>query len=145
MNEKNRELCALISKMESAEAANWLMQAYPIESKDYGEALLLLPHRSWKRSDQKRLAKYYFSKLPFASSRGYEAFTAFMSTKLILDCMKDYLPKDKNLLDLLHYNAIPALMRAAKNEADRQLIQKFEEQIIIYKSRLIDNIHATFS
>lgn len=133
MSEKNRKLCAIISKMESAEAADWLMREYPIESKDYGEALLLLPHRSWKRSDQKRLAKYYFSKLPFASSRGYEAFTAFMSTRLILDCMKEYLPKDKGQLDLLRYNAVPALMRAAKNETGHQLIQDFEEQIRIAK------------
>ncbi|TBU86517.1 hypothetical protein [Phytopseudomonas dryadis] len=129
MNEQLRALSARISKMESAEAADWLMHEYPIESASYGEALLLLPHRSWKRNDQKRLAKYYFEKLPFASSRGYEAFTAFMSVRLMLDCMRDCLPKQKDQIDLLLYNAIPPLRRAAKNDADRQLIGEFEKEI----------------
>lgn len=78
--------------MQSAEAADWLMRECPIESVGYGNALLLITHRSWKRIDQKRLAKYYFAKLPFVSSRGYEALTSFMSIRLVLDCMRGSLP-----------------------------------------------------
>ena len=81
MNERQKLLCAQLAEMGSEQAAEWLMTKYPVESIGYGEALLLIPHRSWKRSDQKRLAQYYFRKLPFSGARGYEAFASFMIRK----------------------------------------------------------------
>ncbi|WP_267112290.1 hypothetical protein [Xanthomonas sacchari] len=129
MNEKQRILCAQLAKMESEQAADWLMEKYPIESMDYGEALLLIPHRSWKRSDQKRLARYYFRKLPFASARGYEVFASFMSTGHLLDCVKERLPMSDFNTDLLLYHLIPVLNRFAKKDSDRKIIAEFIDEL----------------
>jgi hypothetical protein len=111
--------------MSSDQAADWLMTKYPIETADWGEALLLIPHRTWKRSDQKRLAKYYFRKLPFSGSRGYESFAAVMSIKLLVGCVAEAIPVEESRIELLLYYLIPVLNGAAKNESDRQLIRRF--------------------
>ncbi|NVZ21519.1 hypothetical protein [Pseudomonas costantinii] len=111
--------------MSSDQAADWLITKYPIESADWGEALLLIPHRTWKRSDQKRLAKYYFKKLPFSGPRGYESFAAIMSIKLLLGCVAEAIPTEASRVELLLYYLIPALTGAAKNDSDRQLIRDF--------------------
>lgn len=129
MDERLRLLVSKISKMESEKAASWIIENYPVESKQFGEALLLLPHRSWRREDQKRLAMYYFSKLPFASDRGYQAFASFMSIRLLLECVEKNLPKIEERIDLLLYNLIPVLKRAAKNDNDRQQISDFEKKM----------------
>ncbi len=125
MDERQRALCAQLVKMNSDQAADWLMTKYPIESADWGEALLLIPHRTWKRSDQKRLAKYYFRKLPFSGPRGYESFAAIMSIKLLVDCVAEAIPAEASRVELLLYYLIPILNRAAKNDSDRQLIRDF--------------------
>lgn len=125
MDERQRALCAQLVKMSSDQAADWLMTKYPIETADWGEALLLIPHRTWKRSDQKRLAKYYFRKLPFSGSRGYESFAAVMSIKLLVGCVAEAIPVEESRIELLLYYLIPVLNGAAKNESDRQLIRRF--------------------
>lgn len=125
MDERQRVLCAQLVSMSSDQAADWLITKYPIESADWGEALLLIPHRTWKRSDQKRLAKYYFKKLPFSGPRGYESFAAIMSIKLLLGCVAEAIPTEASRVELLLYYLIPALIGAAKNDSDRQLIRNF--------------------
>ena len=133
MDERQRALCAQLVKMSSDQAADWLMDKYPIESADWGEAMLLIPHRTWKRSDQKRLAQYYFRRLPFSGPRGYESFAAIMSIKLLVGCVTEAVPAEASRVELLLYYLIPALNRAAKNDLDRQLItdfvMKFSERI----------------
>lgn len=132
MNDRQKLLCAQLAKMSSEQAAEWLMTKYPVESIDYGEALLLIPHRSWKRSDQKRLAQYYFRKLPFSGARGYEAFASFMSVRAFLDCVKERLPMSASDASLLLYYLIPILDRAAKSDSDRQLIMSFINEIQLH-------------
>lgn len=118
-------LCAQLVSMSSDQAADWLITKYPIESADWGEALLLIPHRTWKHSDQKRLAKYYFKKLPFSGPRGYESFAAIMSIKLLLGCVAEAIPTEASRVELLLYYLIPALTGAAKIDSGRQLIRDF--------------------
>lgn len=125
MDERQRVLCAQLVSMSSDQAADWLITKYPIESADWGEALLLIPHRTWKHSDQKRLAKYYFKKLPFSGPRGYESFAAIMSIKLLLGCVAEAIPTEASRVELLLYYLIPALTGAAKIDSDRQLIRDF--------------------
>ncbi|WP_241194423.1 hypothetical protein [Pseudomonas synxantha] len=100
--------------MTSDQAAAWILSRYPLASDSWGEALLLLPHRSWKKPEQKRLADYYFKKIPFSSSRRYEAFASIMSVKLMVACINDELPKDPSRLELLFYHLVPVLKRFAK-------------------------------
>jgi hypothetical protein len=129
MDKRQQLLCKQLARMESEQAADWLINTYPLESMNCGEALVLLPHRSWRRPEQKKLARYYFKKLPFASSRGYESFASFMSIKAMLECVKEYLPMSGFSLDLLHYYLIPVLNKTAKNNFDRQLIDEFVKEI----------------
>ncbi|HBO1844442.1 hypothetical protein IEG03_31465 [Pseudomonas aeruginosa] len=129
MDERQKVLCAQLVKMGSEQAAEWLINRYPVDSIDYGEALLLIPHRSWRRSDQKRLAQHYFRKLPFSGAGGYEAFASFMSVKTFLDCVRERLPMSASDASLLLYYLTPALNKFAKNESDRQLIMNFLNEI----------------
>ena len=125
VNEKQRSLCRYLAKMESAQAAEWLISTYPIDSVDYGEAFLLMPHRSWRRADQRRLANYYFKKLPFSGAYGYELFASFMSTSTLLGCVRERLPMNHADAELLLYYLVPALKKFAKGQADYQLIADF--------------------
>ncbi|MDF3864917.1 hypothetical protein P3W53_10610 [Pseudomonas denitrificans (nom. rej.)] len=127
MDEGKRSLCEQLVGMDSKRAADWLMSEYPIDSESYGEAILLIPHRSWKRSDQKRLAQYYFMKLPFSGPGGYEAFASFMSIKLLLECVRARLPMTESDKNLLLYYLTPVLSKSAKNDGDRRLIDDFIE------------------
>lgn len=45
--------------MSSAQAADWLTGAYPLDSDDWGEAMVLLPHRSWGKTEQHQLADHF--------------------------------------------------------------------------------------
>ncbi|WP_425221492.1 hypothetical protein [Pseudomonas sp.] len=125
VNEKQRSLCRYLAKMESAQAAEWLISTYPIDSVDYGEAFWLMSHRSWRRGDQKRLAIYYFKKLPFSGAFGYESFASFMSTSALLSCVRARLPMSHADVELLLYYLVPALKKFAKGQADYQLITDF--------------------
>ena len=129
MNEQQKQLCQHLAALSSEQAAEWLMGAYPLESKDYGEALLLIPHRSWKRSDQRRLAGYYFKKIPFSSARGYEVFSSFMSVKTFIECVRENLPANTSDRALLLYYLTPVLGKAAKNESDRLLVRGFLSEV----------------
>ncbi|AXO87790.1 hypothetical protein DZC75_07100 [Pseudomonas parafulva] len=133
MNERQKHLCVQLAKMGSEQAAEWLMTKYPIESIDYGEALLLIPHRSWKPSDQKRLTRYYFRKMPFSGAGGYEAFASLMSIRNFLDCVKERLPMSASDASLLLYYLIPVLNKTAKSGSDRQLIMSLINEIQLHE------------
>lgn len=124
-NQKLNEMSAALGGMSSQDAADWLMQTYPAGSADYGSAIALITHKSWKRPDQVRLARHYLSKLPFASARAYEAFLSFMAIDLFLKVIKEFLPSDDSDMSLLLYHLRPALERAAKTDSDRELVRMF--------------------
>ncbi|GFM59953.1 hypothetical protein PSCICG_11130 [Pseudomonas cichorii] len=125
MDEKQKKLRAQLASLDSAQAAERLINMYPLESVDFSEGLLLISHLSWKKSDQKKLARHFFKKLPFASARGYEAFASFMSVKNMLECVCERFSMSSSDMSLLLYHLIPVLSRAAKSDQDRQLILAF--------------------
>lgn len=129
MNSQQKQLCQQLAALSSEQAVEWLMKTYSLESMEYGEALLLIPHRSWKRSDQRRLASYYFKKIPFSSARGYEVFSSFMSVKTFIECVRDNLPANTSDRALLLYYLTPVLGKAAKNESDRLLARGFLSEV----------------
>ncbi len=53
MDEKQKKLRAQLASLGSAQAAERLIDMYPLESVDFSEGLLLIPHLSWRKSDQK--------------------------------------------------------------------------------------------
>ncbi len=125
MDEKQKKLRAQLASLDSAQAAERLIDMYPLESVDFSEGLLLISHLSWKKSDQKKLARHFFKKLPFASARGYEAFASFMSVNNMLECVRERFPMSSSDMNLLLYHLIPVLSLAAKNDQDRQLVLAF--------------------
>lgn len=125
MDARLTSLCKEIVKMTSDQAAAWIMSEYPINSEHWSEALVLIPHRSWKKSEQRLLAEYYFKNVPFSSGRGYEAFASIMSIKLMIARLKDAVPRDPARCDLMQYYLIPVLERFAKNDTDRMAINDF--------------------
>lgn len=125
MDARQAELCKQLSKMSSDQAADWLIDTYPIDSDEWGEAIFLLPHRSWKKTEQQRLANHFFKKLPFSGYRGYEAFASIMSVASMVGCVKKALPEDAARRELLLYYLVPVLRRSAKNDSDRRIIEDF--------------------
>ncbi|MCS3748613.1 hypothetical protein FHY18_004250 [Xanthomonas arboricola] len=129
MDEKIKALCDEFLKMESQDAVEWLISQFPAGSQNSGYAFQLIGHRSWRRADQKVLARHYFSTIPFASARGYEVFASFMSISSLLSCLNPYIPKERIKLDLMKYHLLPVLLKSAKNERDRVLVTKFIEEL----------------
>ncbi|MGR2739666.1 hypothetical protein ACUY1T_14545 [Billgrantia sp. Q4P2] len=125
MNENQRLICTHLRELQSSEAASWLMDHYPNSSDNWDEALLVMPHRSWRKSDQIRLAKHYLSKLPFASARGYEVFASFMTVANLIAVIRGYIPADAEDKKLLEYHLAPVLRRKAESEKDLDAINSF--------------------
>lgn len=125
MDNRLKTIAAELGQMTSAQAADWLISTYPVDQPEYGDAVTLIPHRSWKRSDQLRLARHYLQKIPFASARPYEVFASFMSFELFVGAIREQLPSSRADIDLLLYHLSPVLKKAAKTEADYELLRSF--------------------
>ena len=122
-------MCRRLAGMSSSDAATWLMETFPLDREGWGEALVLMPHRSWKRADQLRLARYYLSRIPFAGPRGYEAFLSFMSVPRMLAVLKEHLPADPDERSLLAYYLGPLLARTARSATDSAAADDFLERL----------------
>ena len=120
---------SILRKMGSDDAADWLMDQYPIERPDYGNAIILLAHRSWKKRDQIRLADYYFQKIPFANSRPYEVFASFMSTSNLIKMLRKHLPNSTSDLDLLVYHLEPILRKKSRETSKNDIVDRFLEEL----------------
>ena len=125
MNEKQRRECEKLRALTSAEAATYLIETYPAEGPAPLEAIALIPHRSWKRNDQLRLARHYLRRLPFANARPYEAFASFMSLPLLVSVLEEFVPGDAGKRDLFFYYAARVLNQRAQTAKDRTLVQSF--------------------
>jgi hypothetical protein len=111
--------------MSSEEAAEWLIDRYPAGGTDWGDAIAILPHRSWKTADQVRLAHHYLRRLPFASAKAYEALASFMRISRFIAVLTDYVPDSDRDRDLFNYYVGPVLARAAKTPEDHEAVQRF--------------------
>jgi hypothetical protein len=125
MDNRLKTISAELNQMTSAQAADWLIENFPVDRTDYGDAITLIPHRSWKRSDQLRLARHYFQKIPFASPRPYEAFASFMSFDNLMKVIKEFLPSKREDIELLIYHFSPVLKKAAKTDGDLEVMRSF--------------------
>ena len=128
MDEHLRTILSELRSKGSSEAADWLSQHYPASSANSGEAFTIIPHLSWKKPDQKRLADHYLSGLPFASARPYEAFASFMRVPLLIEIMRKYLPASDRK-QLFEYHVAPVLTRAAKTPEDREAVESFIAEV----------------
>lgn len=136
MNERMHSLCEQLRAMRSDEAATWLMETYDVEGDAYGEAFSLIPHRSWKRADQLRLARYYLQRIPFASARPYEAFAAFMSIRALVDVIVECLPHIRpNGISLLRYHLGPLIEKRARTPRDVLAGKELWAKLKLYRER----------
>lgn len=106
------------------------MDKYPAGALDYGSAIAIIPHRSWERKDQIRLARHYLQRIPFAHGAPYAAFLSFMSVPVFIDVIREHLPRDKGDLSLLMYYLRPALLSKAVTETDKDYAARFLDQIL---------------
>jgi hypothetical protein len=119
MDQRLRQLSESLRAMRSEEAATWLMETYKIDDPTWGDAIVLLPHRSWAKADQLKLARYYLQRLPYASERPYKAFASFMSFSSLVTVLREYVPRvAPDRLSLLHHHLAPLLEQHAKNDGD---------------------------
>src|SRR5690348_16298199 len=119
MDSRTRDLCSQLRAMRSDEAASWLMETYKVSDERYGEAFTLIPHRSWAKADQLRLARYYLQNMPFASDRPYQVFATFMPVRTLVAVMREHLPNvARDRIGLLHYYVSPLIQKKAQTEED---------------------------
>ncbi|MGV7206627.1 hypothetical protein ACLB1G_02095 [Oxalobacteraceae bacterium A2-2] len=118
-----------ITTLSSRDAATLLMERYPADTASCGAAFTVMAHRSWKRPDQIRLARFYLRNMPFASAKPYEVLASFMSLPSLISAVKDALPSNADDLKLVAYHVAPVLRRNAKTERDRHAVDAFLAQL----------------
>ena len=125
MDDRLQITAAALRKMASAQAADCLITRYPVDSPDYWEVFQVLPHVSWKRADQIRLAQQYLQKMPFASARPYKIFAALMAFDALIGVLHAQLPVQESKRDLLLYYLQPVLEASARTDAHRERLRLF--------------------
>jgi len=125
MNKSQQEECQKLRGFGSAEAAEWLVGKYGIEQPHWGEAFVLMPHRSWSREDQVLLARHYFQKLPFAQGRPYQVFASLMSLPVLIRVLREFMPHSAQDVGLLLYYLAPVLRQAARSAAEVHEVEEF--------------------
>lgn len=118
-----------LKDLASEDAASYLMEIFPIEAENYGEAFKVMAHRSWKKNDQLRLARFYLRKIPFANSKPYEVFASFMSLPNLISVVKEAISNKPNDSDLIAYYVAPVLKDNIKTNKDRSLVEKFISEL----------------
>lgn len=118
-----------LGKMSSAAAATFLMEKFPLDDPNYGEAFKVMAHRSWKRPDQIRLARFYLRKMPFATAKPYEVFASFMALPILISIVKEVLSAKPDDRQFVAYHVTPVLKNNVKSEADRSIVDQFLNEL----------------
>jgi hypothetical protein len=124
-NQPEKSIVELLKSMNSADAAEWLVNEFPIDSPDYGQVFDLIKRRSWRRSEQVMLCEYYMQKSPFASARPYETFARMMSANAFITVLKKFIPDEEEDQRLFLYHLAPVLHANFGNNADGETVRTF--------------------
>lgn len=125
MNNEMEALRRELDEFSSGQAVDWLMSQFPVDGADCGVAVALLPHRSWRRVDQIRLARHCLRGMPFSTHKVYEVFASFMSVGLLVDLVDELIPSEGSDVNLVLYYLIPVLDGCVKSDADRERVKSF--------------------
>ena len=126
MNESDRQEASYIRTLSSEEAATFLVEKYT------ENCPVTLKHRSWKKSDQFRLARQYVQGRAHATDRVYNDFLSFMSIDAFLRVIDEGLPNvSPDRLSLLSYYLIPSLRRVVKSEFHKTKVEEFTNRLSI--------------
>ena len=124
MNEELRGEAAMLRRMPSAEAAEWLLGRYSIGTTNWDDALTLLDHVSLRKPDVQRLAADYLSGTCYASDRPYRLFAKLLGLAGLLRQLGPYRPASRRDADLLMHHLQP-MLDAAESEHDRAAAADF--------------------
>lgn len=128
MNNQTR-IQTTLKELASQDAASFLMETFPIEAANYSEAFKVMAHRSWEKTDQLRLARFYLKKTPFVSSKPYEVFASFMSLPTLISVVKEAISNKPGERQFIAYHVAPVLKSNIKTEKDRNLVDKFMAEL----------------
>lgn len=129
MKLEQQEACKTIRGLNSAKAAEWLMENYSFDTGNAGEAYVIMPHRSWSKSDQIKLADYFFSNLPHRSDRGYRAFLNFMALPTFIQALRRHLPDEREERELMRYHLQAILKSHPDSQKYKLLINDFLQSL----------------
>ncbi len=118
MDREMHDLAAELRQMPPSEGAEWLVKHFPLESEQWGKALILLDRARFPKKEAQQLARYYLARAPYASDRPYRVFAKLLGVEGLLKVLGDILPQLRPRADLLLYHLKPLLAGSA-NEADR--------------------------
>tara|TARA_Y100000815_G_C13182675_1_gene439902 strand:+ start:425 stop:808 length:384 start_codon:yes stop_codon:yes gene_type:complete len=116
MNEAMRQHAAELRGMQSAQAADWLLQHYPRG----GEGIILLEHISLSKSDYRRLAEHYLVGPSHAHDRAYRLFGHRLGLTGLIRILGETKGRDSRDADLLAYHLRPMLRNAKDAEELRE-------------------------
>jgi hypothetical protein len=129
MDAARRQELDELRKLPSHEAADLILERYPLDSSMWGNVITLIEHLSWKVPDQVRLAEYYLSRLPHASDRGYSVFLNMMQLERVLAVIERHWPQNTADVDLLLYYLRPVLKKASTNDRQATLVAEWLQKI----------------
>lgn len=118
-----------LRSMASNEAAGWVLREYPLGSPDWGLALRLLDHLSFRRADWTRLARHYLAHAPYADDRAYRLFARALGIPRFLAVLGQVMPANSDRGDLLRYHLEP-LLRDVQGK-DREVADAFMAQVAL--------------
>lgn len=118
-----------LRKLPSHEAADPILERYPLDSSLWGSTITLIERLSGKIPDQARLAECYFSRLPHAGDRGYSVFLDVMQLERVLAVIERHWPQNAADVDLLLYYLQPALKKASTNDRHATLVVEWLQKI----------------
>lgn len=81
----------------------------------------MIPHVSWGRPEQERLANYYLRERPFANPDPYKVFAAIMSFSRFIKIMQGMIPRDSADREMLLYHLRPILENSPQTARDKGL------------------------
>ena len=92
---ENKMTLLYLRSLSNEQAMEWLIKNYPLYSDNYYMVFYLIPHLSWKKKYRRKLAEYYFAKLPFASDIPFTSFLKIMPPHEMLKIIDYVLSNDK--------------------------------------------------
>jgi len=129
MDAPTRQELDELRKLPSHEAADLILDRYPLDNIGWGKAITLIEHGSWAVPDQVRLAEYYLSRLPHANDRAYSVFAKVMQLERLLAVIERYWPQNTDHVDLLLYYLRPSLKQASKTDRQAALVAEWLQKM----------------
>lgn len=95
------------------DAIAWLMSNFPAHDGELASvAIKLIPHFSWSRNGQRKLAEFYLpAGFPALVGQFVDCFASFMAIPRLCLILKNIAENDVEYSNVLAYHAIPVISR----------------------------------